>query len=39
LTEAMKSWTMKYEMIPSITSDEGIILKIWCLRPDDANKL
>ena len=39
LTEAMKSWTMKYEMIPSITSDEGIILKIWCLRPNDANKL
>ncbi|MEK9922074.1 MAG: 16S rRNA (guanine(527)-N(7))-methyltransferase RsmG [Rhodospirillales bacterium] len=38
LTEAMKSWTMKYEMIPSITSDDGIILKIWCLRPNDANK-
>ncbi len=39
LTEAMKNWTMNYELIPSITSEDGVLIKIWCLKPNDANEL
>ena len=32
LTEAQKYWTYKYEKSPSVSSEGGVIIKIWEIR-------
>lgn len=35
LTEAQKSWTLRYALIPSITDQSGKLVKIWGLARND----